>query len=89
MSEFDHMCFIGCGDAYYAVSKDKYGVDEAREIAAFELDADVELVSDALKVRYGFYSDEDGGVSNGWHMTGASDPVGCEVWVFEPKGGVS
>lgn len=89
MSVFEHEWFDSDrgGNVFYCVNKDKYSIDEARAIAAFELDSDVELVADDWMVRHRAGIDEDGCRRVGWWLEADRVPRGCDVWAFERKSG--
>lgn len=87
MSKFEHECFYADDGVtvYYCVNKAKYAFEEAKEIAAYELDSEVEFVADDWMVRHGFGVDEDGENRIGWWLSPEKVSRGCEVWTFERR----
>ena len=83
MSKFDFAEFFDNHDSELALSVERYSFDDARAIAARELDGPVTTVDGVWCVRWRFGLDLDGDLMNGWFLDPGNLPRSCPVWVFE------
>ena len=83
MSKFDHEVFYSEGGTFAGVSKEKYTLEEATEIAKRELGASATLLEVECVARHRAGVDDDGTPCVGWFLDGGSLPRSCPVWVFE------
>ena len=83
MSKFDFAEFFDGHDSELALSMERYSFDEARAIAASELDGPVTPVEGVWCVRWRFGLDLDDDPIDDWFLDPGNLPRSCAVWVFE------
>ena len=91
-SKFDYSNFYGDGN-YIAVSKQKYSIEQAQEIASIELgDTNESEFSIGVKdcfVRHGAGIDDDGNKRVCWWLEDFERKTSCPVWCFYRMSGES
>ncbi|MCH3943046.1 MAG: hypothetical protein LKE37_05085 [Atopobiaceae bacterium] len=85
VSKFDHEAFIGEGGTFYAVSKERYSLEEATAIAERELECPVVLLEVDWVARHRAGIDDWGDPRVGWWLDDGPLPRSCPVWSFEPR----
>ncbi len=95
LSKFDYGTFYGYGERWFAVSKQRFSIDEAMAMFAREFDmtaeeiAEFEIESAAVRWRAGVNEENEPQV--GWWLEidcDGSEPRCCPVWYFACDWGV-
>jgi hypothetical protein len=83
MAKFDYERFTGFkGDWTFAVSKERYTLEQAEEIAKRELGFKQPIICD-MYVRFGFgYEDDGSEIKNCWWLEFRRTKQSVPVWAF-------
>ena len=84
-SKFEYNVFYGYGVEYFVVNRDKYTIEEAKELFVQEMEYEPKKIEEAA-VRYGAGMNEDMEPCVGWWLESEADgsePRRCPVWVMK------